>query len=109
MEYVYAALLLHYGKQQINEENIVKVLQAAGIQTDEVKVKALVAALKEVNIDEAIKTAVAMPVAPAPAQAAAQTGGEQKAEAKAEEKKAEEKKEGPSEEEVAAGLASLFG
>ncbi|GAB6945700.1 50S ribosomal protein P1 [Vulcanisaeta sp. JCM 14467] len=113
MEYVYAALLLHYGKQPINEENVAKVLQAAGIQVDEVRVKALVAALKEVNIDEAIKTAVAMPVAAAPAATAqaggAAAGGEQKAEAKAEEKKAEEKKEGPSEEEIAAGLASLFG
>ncbi|MCG2863851.1 MAG: 50S ribosomal protein P1 [Vulcanisaeta sp.] len=113
MEYVYAALLLHYGKQEITEENITKVLQAAGIQVDEVRVKALVAALKEVNIDEAIKTAVAIPTvaAPtAPVSGAATTGGEQKAaEAKAEEKKAEEKKEGPSEEEIAAGLASLFG
>ncbi|GAB6948385.1 50S ribosomal protein P1 [Vulcanisaeta sp. JCM 16161] len=112
MEYVYAALLLHYGKQPINEENVIKVLQAAGIQVDEVRVKALVAALKEVNIDEAIKTAVAMPVA-APTTTTqaggAAAGGEQKAEAKAEEKKAEEKKEGPSEEEIAAGLASLFG
>jgi len=111
MEYVYAALLLHYGKQQITEENVIKVLQAAGIQVDEVRVKALVAALKEVNIDEAIKTAAAVPVAAAPAapSGGAAAGGEQKAEAKAEEKKAEEKKEGPSEEEIAAGLASLFG
>ncbi|MGC9152298.1 MAG: 50S ribosomal protein P1 [Vulcanisaeta sp.] len=111
MEYVYAALLLHYGKQQITEENVIKVLQAAGIQVDEVRVKALVAALKEVNIDEAIKTAAAVPVAAAPAapSGGAAAGGEQKAETKAEEKKAEEKKEGPSEEEIAAGLASLFG
>ncbi|KUO92597.1 MAG: 50S ribosomal protein P1 [Vulcanisaeta sp.] len=112
MEYVYAALLLHYGKQEITEENVTKVLQAAGIQVDEVRVKALVAALKEVNIDEAIKTAVAMPTVAAPAApSGAAAGGEQKAgaEAKAEEKKAEEKKEGPSEEEIAAGLASLFG
>jgi large subunit ribosomal protein L12 len=113
MEYVYAALLLHYGKQEITEENVTKVLQAAGIQVDEVRVKALVAALKEVNIDEAIKTAVAMPTvtAPAAAPSGAAAGGEQKAgaETKAEEKKAEEKKEGPSEEEIAAGLAGLFG
>jgi LSU ribosomal protein L12AE len=112
MEYVYAALLLHYGKQEITEENVTKVIQAAGIQVDEVRVKALVAALKEVNIDEAIKTAVAMPTVAAPAApSGAAAGGEQKAgaEAKAEEKKAEEKKEGPSEEEIAAGLASLFG
>ncbi len=112
MEYIYAALLLHYGKQPITEENIVKVLQAAGITPDEIKVKALVAALKEVNIDEAIKTATVLPaVAAAPAAAAGAPAAEAKpAEEKvAEEKKAEEKKEGPSEEELAAGLASLFG
>ena len=118
MEYIYAALLLHYGKQPITEENIVRVLQAAGIAPDEVKVKALVAALKEVNIEEAIKSAavipapVAAPVAAPAAPAAPQAGAapaEQAAAKPAEEKKAEEKKEGPSEEEVAAGLASLFG
>ncbi len=114
MEYIYAALLLHYGKQPITEENVVKVLQAAGITPDEIKVKALVAALKEVNIEEAIKTAAVMPVA-APVAAPAAAAGAPAAEAKpaeekaAEEKKAEEKKEGPSEEEIAAGLASLFG
>ncbi len=112
MEYVYAALLLHYAKQPINEDNLVKVLQAAGIPVDEVRVKALVAALKEVNIDEAIKTAITLPAAapaaatsaPAAQQAPAQAqGGEEK---KAEEKKAEEKK---SEEETLESLASLFG
>jgi len=113
MEYIYAALLLHYGKQPITEENVVRVLQAAGITPDEIKVKALVAALKEVNIEEAIKTAVALPVAApaaAPAATAAPAAEAKPAEEKAaEEKKAEEKKEGPSEEEIAAGLASLFG
>ncbi|RLF24299.1 MAG: 50S ribosomal protein P1, partial [Thermoprotei archaeon] len=53
MEYVYASLLLHYAGKPINEENVRKVLEAAGIAIDEVKIKALVAALKEVNIDEA--------------------------------------------------------
>ena len=116
MEYIYAALLLHYGKQPITEENIVRVLQAAGIAPDEVKVKALVAALKEVNIEEAIKTAAVLPVAApavaapaAPAAPAAEAAAKPAEEKKAEEKKAEEKKEGPSEEEIAAGLASLFG
>ncbi len=108
MEYVYAALLLYHGKQPITEENIIKVLQAAGVPIDEVRVKALVAAIKEVNIEEAIKSAIAMPVA-APAVAPAPAAEAKPAEAKAEEKKAEEKKEGPSEEEIAAGLAGLFG
>ena len=116
MEYIYAALLLHYGKQPITEDNIMKVLQAAGIQIDEVKVKALVSAIKEVNIEDVIKSAMlpmtfaAAPVAaPAAPTATPQAPAETKpAEAKAEEKK-EEKKEGPSEEEIAAGLAGLFG
>ena len=64
MESVYAALLLHKLNKEVNEENVKKVLQAAGAQPDEVKTKALVAALSEVNIDEALKSAV---VAPAPA------------------------------------------
>lgn len=107
MEYVYATLLLHYAKQPISEENIAKVLQAAGVSADEIKVKALVAAIKDVNIDEAIKTAAfaPAPVAAAPAaaqpQAAAPAGGA--------EKKEEEKKEEKSEEETIGGLASLFG
>jgi len=71
MEYVYAALLLHYAKQDINEDNLAKVLQAAGLQPDEVRVKTLVAALKEVNIEEAIKSAAFAPVAAAPAAAPA--------------------------------------
>ncbi len=110
MEYIYGALLLHYAKQEINEENLTKVLQAAGITPDEVRVKTLVAALKEVNIEEAIKSAAFAPVAaaPVPAAAAAPTAAPATAApAKAEEKKEEEKK-GPSEEEIASSLASLF-
>ncbi|MFB6490830.1 MAG: 50S ribosomal protein P1 [Thermoproteus sp. AZ2] len=108
MEYVYAALLLHYAKQEINEDNLAKVLQAAGLQPDEVRVKTLVAALKEVNIDEAIKSAAFAPVAaPAAAAAAAPAQAQQAAPAK-EEKKEEEEKKGPSEEEIAGSLAALF-
>jgi large subunit ribosomal protein L12 len=110
MEYIYGALLLHYAKQEINEENLTKVLQAAGITPDEVRVKTLVAALKEVNIEEAIKSAAFAPVAaaPAPVAAVAPTAAPATAApAKAEEKKEEEKK-GLSEEEIASSLASLF-
>jgi len=103
MEYVYAALLLHTAGKEINEENLKKVVEAAGITPDEARIKALVEALKEVNIDEAIQTA-AVPVAAAPAAGAGAT--QQPA---AEEKKEEEKKEEKKEEEATAGLASLFG
>ncbi|MBP1449387.1 MAG: 50S ribosomal protein P1 [Thermoproteus sp.] len=111
MEYVYAALLLHYAKQEINEGNLTKVLQAAGLQPDEVRVKTLVAALKEVNIDEAIKSAAVAPavaVAPAAAASAAQAQQAAAATAGGGEKKEEEEKKGPSEEEIASSLASLF-
>ncbi len=100
MEYVYAALLLHAAGKEINEDNVKKVLEAAGISVDDARVKALVASLEGVNIDEAISKA-AVPVAAAPAQAPAETKEEKK-----EEKKEEEKK---SEEEAAAGLSALFG
>ncbi|MFP3259791.1 MAG: 50S ribosomal protein P1 [Sulfolobus sp.] len=105
MEYIYASLLLHSAKKEINEENLKNVLSAAGITVDEVRLKAVVAALKEVNIDEVLKNAAATPVAvAAPAQAQAQAQAEKK-----EEKKEEEEKKGPSEEEIGGGLASLFG
>jgi len=100
MEYVYSAMLLHSAGQPINEENVKKVLTAAGVKTDAARVKALVASLEGVNIDEAIKSAAAAPVAAAPAAAAAP--------AEKKEKKKEEKKEEVSQDEAAAGLSALF-
>lgn len=100
MEYVYAAMLLHSAKKEISEAHVKKVLEAAGSQADESRIKALVASLKDINIDEAIqKAAVAAPAAVAAAPAHA---GEAKKEAKQEDTK-------KSEEEAAAGLGSLFG
>ena len=101
MKYVYAAMLLHSSGQKINEENVKKVLIAAGINFDEARIKALVAALSEVNIDEAIKAAS---VIVAPAAPSAPPAGEAK---KEEKKPAEEEKK--KEEEALAGLGALFG
>jgi large subunit ribosomal protein L12 len=108
MEYVYAALLLHKLKQNITEDSVKNVVKAAGVTPDDVRVKALVAALSEVQIDEALKAA---PVAVAAAVAAPTTaggagagasggGGGGEASPKEEEKK---------EEEALEGLSSLFG
>ncbi len=94
MEYVYAALLLHKLGKPVNEENIKKVLQSAGTEADESKVKSLVASLKDINIDKELENAVV-----ASAAAPADSG-----ESKAEEAPKEEKKEAAAE-----GLASLFG
>jgi large subunit ribosomal protein L12 len=106
MEYVYAALLLHKLKQNITEDSVKNVIKAAGVTPDDVRVKALVAALGEVNIEEALKAApvaVAAAAAPAGGAPAAAAGGE--APSKEEEEKKEEKKE----EEALEGLSSLFG
>lgn len=106
MEYVYAALLLHNAGKPVNEENVTKLLKAAGVNTDSVRVKALVASLEDVNIDEAIKTAPTV-VAAAPA-AAAPTTEEKKPETEKEEKKTK-KEEKEKEEAALEGLGALFG
>ncbi|MCC6045552.1 MAG: 50S ribosomal protein P1 [Ignisphaera sp.] len=110
MEYVYAVLLLHTAKKDISEDNVRKVLEAAGVAVDDIRLKALVAAVKEINIDEVLKSSFAMPVTPVSVPATTTpAAAEQKAAPKAEEKKEEEKKEGVSEEQLAEGLAALFG
>ncbi len=99
--YVHAALLLHFAKQPINEENLKKVINAVGIEADESKIKALTTAITEVNIEEAIKTT--------PAAFAAATSPTAPATAEAEKPKAEEKKKEKKEEEAMEGLGALFG
>jgi len=97
MEYIYAALLLHKLGQKVNDENIKKVVVAAGSQAEESKVKSLVASLNGVDIANELANAslaVAAPVA---------TGASAPAKAKEEPKK-EEKHEA-----AAAGLSALFG
>ena len=103
MEYVYAALLLHKLNKEITEDNVKNVVSATGVSPDEVKIKALVAALSEVNIDESLKaTPMAMSL---PAGAAASDAST----TQAKEDKKEEKKDEKKEEEALEGLSSLFG
>jgi large subunit ribosomal protein L12 len=100
MEYVYAALILHKLKKEINEANITSIIKATGESANDAQVKALVSALADVNIEEAIKAApVAVAAAPAAAAAPAVGGEAKKDEAAA----------GKSEEQAMEGLASLFG
>jgi len=105
MENVYAAMLLHKAGKDINEENVTSVLTAAGITVDAVQVKALVASLSEVNIDEAIKAAPTM-MAAAPAPAANAPAAEEKPK-EDKKKKAEEDK--AKEDAALEGLGALFG
>ncbi len=99
MEYIYAGMLIHKVGGTLNEDTVKKVIQAAGGKPDDGQARALVAALKDVNIEEAIKEAAASQVVAAAPSGAAPA-------AKKEEKKEDEKK---SAEAAAAGLSSLFG
>ena len=103
MEYVYAALLLHKLQKEVNEENVSSVVKASGVEVNPAQVKALIAALADVNIEEAIKAApVAVATAPA-AEASAAGGDEKKGEKK------EKKADGKSEDQAMEGLSALFG
>jgi large subunit ribosomal protein L12 len=107
MEYVYAALLLHKLKQGITEDNITNVIKATGSSPDAVRIKALVAALGDVNIEEALKAAP-MTVATAAAATPSTAGSSPTSETATKEATAEEKTE-KKEEEALEGLSSLFG
>ena len=63
MEYVYTALTLNEADAEITEDNITAVLEAASVDVEESRVKALVAALEDVDIEEAVETAAAAPAA----------------------------------------------
>jgi large subunit ribosomal protein L12 len=108
MEYIHSALLLHAAGQDVTEENVSSVLEAAGVDVDSSRVKALVASLEGVDIEEAMNQAVAGGAAPAPAA----SGGEAAEAADEEEAEAEEdegpEKEDVSDEEAAEGLGGLF-
>jgi len=115
MEYVYAALILNESGAEINEENITDVLDAAGVDVEESRVKALIAALEDVDIDEAVAEA-AVPAAGAGAGAAPATEGGEEAEGGEEEAEeelpetADEEDEGEEEEDASGeGLGDLFG
>ncbi len=101
MEYLYAALLLHKAGKEITEENLTAVLNAAGVDVDTNRVKSLVAALKGVDIDEALASAAMVATAPV-------AGGDAATEAAAEEEKKEEEEEEEIDE-ADLGLGSLFG
>jgi large subunit ribosomal protein L12 len=107
MEYIYAAMLLHKAGKPINEESLTQVLTAAGMNVDPVRVKALVASLSEVNIDEAIKSAPTMMAAPTAATAAPAPAAEAKPKEEEKKKKAEEDK--AKEDAALEGLGALFG
>ncbi len=108
MENIYAAMLLHKAGKEINEETVTSVLKAAGLDVDAVQVKALVASLSEVNIDEAIKAAPTM-MAAAPVAAPAAGAEAKPAAAAPEDKKKKAEEEKAKEDAALEGLGALFG
>ena len=113
MEYVYAALILNESGDEINEENLTNVLDAAGVDVEQSRVKALVAALEDVDIEEAVAEATAVPAAGAAAggAAAGAEAADDGDDEEAEEAEAEEEDEDDDEDDGDAGegLGELFG
>jgi len=114
MEYVYAALILNESGEEINEENLTGVLEAAGVDVEESRVKALVAALEDVDIDEAVEEATAVPAtagAGGSGGAAAEPAEEEAEDEEEDDEKAEAEDDEDDEDDEAAGegLGELFG
>ncbi len=102
MELIYAALTLSEADKEINEENLQDIVDAAGLDVEDSEIAALVAALEDVDIQEAMETAVAGGAA---APAASADDAEEEAE---EEEEEEDEDDDASEEEAAAGLGNMF-
>ena len=101
MELIYAALTLSEADKEITEENLQDIVDAAGLDVEDSEIAALVAALEDVDIEEAMETAVAGGAAPAPAA----DDSEEEAE---EEEEEEEEEEDTSEDDAAEGLGNMF-
>ncbi len=103
MELIYAALTLSEADKEITEDNLQDIVDAAGLDVEDSEIAALVAALEDVDIQEAMETAVA-------GGAAAPAGGSSDESADEEEAEEEEEDEddGADEEEAAEGLGNMF-
>ncbi len=113
MEYIYAALLLHDSGKEVTEDGMTAIMKAAGVEAEIGRVKALISALNDVDIDEAMAQAqpayaAAAPAMPAQAPAAAPAPEAGEAEKKEKKEKTAEEEE-KAEETGMEGLSSLFG
>ena len=103
MELIYAALTLSEADKEINEDNLQDIVDAAGLDVEDSEIAALVAALEDVDIEEAMEKAVA-------GGAAAPAGGSSDDSADEDEAEEEEEEEddGADEDEAAEGLGNMF-
>ena len=102
MELIYAALTLHEAGNEVNEDNLRDIVDAAGLDVEDSEIAALVAALEDVDIQEAMETAVAA------GGASAAPAGESSDESEDDEEEEEEEEDDSSEEEAAEGLGNMF-
>jgi large subunit ribosomal protein L12 len=112
MEYVYAALILNESGAEINEKNLTNVLDAASVDVEESRVKALVAALEDVDIDEAVADAAAVPATAGGGGGAAAPATEEPADEEDEEEAeagGDEPDDDEDEGDAGEGLGELFG
>jgi large subunit ribosomal protein L12 len=119
MEYIYAALILNETGEELNEENLTAVLESAGADVEESRVRALVAALEDVDIEAAVEQSAAVPAGGAGGAGGAAAGGAaaEAQEEEAEEAEAEEAEEAEAEDDdddddedaSGEGLGELFG
>ena len=113
MEYVYAALILHETDEEINEDNLTGILEAADVDVEESRMKALVAALEDVDVEEAIESAAAVPAGGSGGGAAA-GGAAEEADADADDEGADDEAEEAEaddgdDDDGGEGLGELFG
>ena len=101
MELVYAALTLHESGKEVNEENLQSIVDAADLDVEDSEITALVAALEDVDIEDAMETAVAAGAAPAPS-------SDDAAEEEEEEAEEEEEEDEGDEDDAAEGLGNMF-
>ena len=92
MELVYAALTLNESGKEVNEDNLSAIVDAVDLDVEDSEIKALIAALEDVDIEEAMETAVATGGGAAPAGGSSESADEDEA----------------TEEEAAEGLGNLF-
>ncbi|MFP4230140.1 MAG: 50S ribosomal protein L12 [Candidatus Nanohaloarchaea archaeon] len=101
MELIYAALTLHEAGKEVNEDNLESIVDAADLDVEDSEIAALVAALEDVDIEEAMETQVA-------AGGAAPASSEDTASEEEEEEEEGDDEDETSEEEAAEGLGSMF-
>jgi large subunit ribosomal protein L12 len=112
MEYVYAALVLHEAGKEVTEDNVTAILEAGDVDVDDARIKSLVAALDDVDIEEAMATQAAAPVAAGGAggaDAETEEETEEETEDAAEEEADAEDEDDDDEGDAGEGLGELFG